>query len=166
MATGMVGNSGRARNSVAPNSPREIANEKSAAVIKGLRRRGRSICQNIALGDAPRDAAVAWREAGMVDIAGRRIRTTNGNATRLCMTGMRNGKITRDCGNCPNETTNPSPRVTADAPRGSIKRGSRIRDQILFWFKAYAENDPIKMEMAVVARANTKELMIAWMGGT
>ena len=70
MATGMVGNSGRAKKTVAPNSPSEIAKEKRAAMIKGLLRRGKSTCQNIFLGEAPREAATEWIVTGMEDKAG------------------------------------------------------------------------------------------------
>ena len=54
MTTGMVGNSGRAMSSVAPNSPMLTVNANSAATSSARPMIGRSTSRQTADGDAPR----------------------------------------------------------------------------------------------------------------
>ena len=94
------------------------------------------------------------------------MRTTNGNATRLCTIGIRKGKMESAWGSCPKDTTNPNPRVTAETPKGSIRMGSRTRETLFLRFKAKVENNPIRMAITVVAVAKRREFKMALIGGT
>ena len=80
---------------LAPNSPMEIVKAKDAATISARPINGRSISFQICPGEAPRTAA-AFRRAGCIlDKAGVKLRTTNGNATRVWAIGTRKGDVLR-----------------------------------------------------------------------
>ncbi len=124
MAIGNVGKSGRERKDVAPNSPSDMVNEKIAPTRPALAKMGRSISDQTLLGFAPNSAA-AWRSTGgMEDNAGRSVRNTNGNATRLCANGMSSGNEDASNGGRLKTTMKPNPRVTAEVPSGSMITGS------------------------------------------
>ncbi len=120
ITTGRVGCSSRARNEVAPNSPRLTANAKPAATTSGRATTGTSTVRNARSGPAPSDAA-AWRWRSSTPLStGTRVRTTSGSATRAWAIGTSSGdEVSR-------VSRKPKPSVTADTPSGSMKNASRV----------------------------------------
>ena len=90
-------------------------------------------------------------------IAGCSVRMTNGNATSVCANGTSHGEASH----LPYVMMNPSPSITADDPRGSMMRGSRIFSRRVGCASANAAGKPRRIERIVVARAYVRELRIA-----
>ena len=95
MATGTVGNSGRERSAVAPNSPSEMVNAKAAATIAARPISGRSISRHTRDGLLPSTAAACRSCGRMLVQAGSRLRMTKGKATRVCASGSNSGEARR-----------------------------------------------------------------------
>ena len=128
IATGSVGRSGRARNTVAPNSPSEIANAKPAATASPRETIGRSISRRTRPGDAPSSAAASRWRGSIERSVGATIRTTNGIATSACATGTIHGAARKSRGSVSKAMRKPRPSITAEAPSGSRTSPSSSRD--------------------------------------
>ena len=91
----------------------------------------------------------------MLRRAGVRLRTTNGNATRVCASGISKGEVRKSSGGRLSATMNPSPSVTAEVPNGSISSGSRMRLNTSCWRLAsiQAAGSPNKIESTTVPPA-------------
>src|SRR5262245_6268829 len=87
IATGTVGQSARATNTVAPNSPSATANASPAATARGRARSGSSTSRRTCQGVAPRTAAASRSLTSAARSAGTSARTTNGSATSDCAIG-------------------------------------------------------------------------------
>src|SRR5512133_196858 len=83
---------------------------------------GTSTCHQTFHGEAPSVAAASLSWWGMEDNVGWTALSTNGKAIRLWAIGINTGKVATSNGGLLNVIKNPNPKVTADAPRGSITR--------------------------------------------
>ncbi len=124
IATGSVGASGRARNTVAPNSPSEMANANPAATASARPATRRSISRHTRPGDAPSSAAASRCRSSIARSVGTTIRTTNGIATSAWTTGTIHGAERKSIGGSSSAITNPKPSITAEAPSGSMSMPS------------------------------------------
>ncbi len=125
----MVGVSGRAVKMVAPNSPRLMVNAKMEAAMTDFEIRGKMMCRNVAMGDAPSVADASVNTSGMDRMAGRIARMTNGNPTRAWAMGIKKKEVRRLRGGLSRVMMIPKPKVTADVDSGSMNIGSNRLDQ-------------------------------------
>src|SRR5680860_1282723 len=88
-------------NTVAPNSPSEIANAKPAATNAARATMGRSTSRHTRAGEAPSTAADSRRRSSIERSTGVITRTTNGTATTACAMGMSTGEPRRSRGGSP-----------------------------------------------------------------
>ena len=123
----MVGESGRATNSVAPNSPSDTATAKPNPTVNARSAIGRSTSRHTRLGDAPSTAAASRRRGSIERNAGTTARITNGIATTDWAMGTRIVLARRSRGQRSSATRKPKPTVTADVPSGSINSVSIAR---------------------------------------
>jgi len=89
----------------------------------------------------------------MLRNAGSNVRTTMGNATSACAIGMSSGKGKPLQAGCRKATKKPKPSVTALAPKGSMKNGSRMRLTFQGWLSAYAPSKPKTIAITTVRAA-------------
>ncbi len=118
MAIGTVGNSGLARNEVAPNSPSEIVKAKSIPARIGRQRIGRVISRQMRPVEAPSTAADSVSASGMEASAGWTVRVKKGSATTLWAMGTRRIASSAPPGIPLESSSKPNPNDTAEAPSG------------------------------------------------
>ena len=122
IAIGRVGNSGRAKNEVAPNSPSEIVKAKSIPARIGRQRIGRVISRQMRPAEAPNTAADSFNSAGMEASAGWTVRVKKGSATTLWAMGTSKIASSAPPGIPLESSSKPNPRDTAHAPSGSVNK--------------------------------------------
>ena len=91
---------------------------------------------------------------------------TKGNAIIVCASGTSHGEAIQLRGALLNEMMKPKPSVTADAPSGSIRIGSRMRSRRLGFANAEATGNPKRRESITVIPAYWREFFAASIGGT
>ena len=122
--TGRVGLCGRARNEVAPNSPRLVARAKPAAKPPLRHSTGPSTLWITRPGPAPREAAASRWRGSIPRSAGTKVRTTSGTATTAWASGTIHQDLVKASGGRARVIRKPKPTVTALTPSGSMKNPS------------------------------------------
>src|SRR5690606_17866312 len=122
---------------------------------------GNSTSQNVRQGEAPKTMAEYFNSSGMDLITGCKIRTTKGMATSECAIGINKGKDRTSIGGRLKTRMNPSPKVTAEVPNGSIRIGSRSFPQREREEITLAAKKPKNKAIPTVTSPKYSELRIA-----
>ena len=166
MAMGIVGYSGLTTREVAPNSPNDTVKANTAAERVARATIGQSTENQARLGEAPNEAAAYFNFSGIEARAGCKLRMTNGRAIIVWARGTNHGEAINAKGGVLKVMIKPSPRVTAEAPNGSISNGSSNRSSRPGRAKAAAAGKPSPRDNTTVKAAYPRELPIASNGGT